>query len=762
MFINKWGITAGLAAGVFAAHFIFIVDTYTWPTLVLVILLLIFKPSRWQVALTIGLLWTIFQLNTRLNERLEPALASTVHTVEGRIESLPEVFENFTRFQFKPSLSSSSTSLPHIILVYWFRNSPALEPGEPWRLDLRITPPWSRINFQGPDKERWLFAEGIGALATVSAGQRIQSDPALFHGWDSIRQTLRLQIGKILSSNERLGVVLALAIADRSKLQSSQRDVLAQTGTSHLLAISGLHVGLAALLGLWFARPLLMFIPGCWRGRLIYPATLLAGFTTAFIYAGLAGFGTSTVRALVMLSVGLLALLSGRAIHPGQALTVALVSVLLLDPFSVLGAGFWMSFSAVAALMFIFTPRHTACEIKVVQLIRAQAGIMVFLLPLNAWWFQSVSGSGLIANLLAIPWLSLVVVPLVLLGIVALPVFYGLSEYAFIAAGYSAQGLLAVLSVIADIPASSSKLFQPNICSTLLATIGALCLVLPRGITCRWLGLLLFLPLYSPGETLLDSELKLEVLDVGQGTAVLAQSAQHLLIYDTGPGNGLDYDLVDQVIEPAIMQSGHSGPDSFLISHADLDHAGGLGRLMELYPETNVWANLPVPKPGIESCHEPRNWIWEGVNFEVLHPTQYLPYQGNDSSCVLSIRSKNFSILLPGDISETVENRLGSLGLAPHNVLLVPHHGSNTSSSLAFLETVSPDIAIATAGLGNRFGFPRKKVRERYRKLGIPLWSTGECGAIRLKLSGEGQITAHSARRVRKAPWRWPASKNCP
>ncbi len=762
MINSKRCIPAGLAAGVLVAHFIFIVGAYRWPVLVLVLWLLVFKPRNLQFALVIGLLWTSVQLHTRLADRLDPELANTLLTIEGRVESLPEVFEDFTRFHFSPRQLPESANLPDVLLVSWFRNSPVIEPGDSWRLDLRVTPPWGRVNFQGPDKERWLFAEGLGGLATVSSGERISRHSGLWSGWNGIRQALRLRIEEFISSKERLGVVLALAIADRSKLQSNHRKVLARTGTSHLLAISGLHVGLAALFGFWFARVLTMTIPGRWRGGTIYPSALIAGLVTAFVYAGLAGFGTSTIRALIMLTVGALALLSRRVVHPAQALVIALAVLLLYDPFAVLGAGFWMSFSAVAVLMFIFSPRHNANVKMGVQLLRAQAGIMVFLLPLSAWWFQTASGSGFVTNLLAIPWLSFIVVPLVLLGIITLPLSQTLSALAFCSAGYAAEGLLIILGAVAAIPASSFKLFQPNLWSTLLASLGALVLLLPGGLRYRWLGLLLFVPLYSPGKVPAGSDIRLEVLDVGQGTAVLVQSNKHLLIYDSGPGNGLDYDLVDQVIHPAIMHSGIGSPDRILVSHADMDHAGGLNRMRELYPEAVRWASLPLSEPGVEPCHSSLNWIGDGVRYDVLHPTSYLPYLGNDSSCVLSLRNENFSVLIPGDISKAVESRLIYEEIAPHDVLLVPHHGSKTSSSVAFLKRISPQFAVATAGLGNRFGFPRDEIRERYLRLEIPLWSSGECGAIRIISSASGTIAAYSARRERDTPWRWPAEKNCP
>jgi len=412
--------------------------------------------------------------------------------------------------------------------------------------------------------------------------------------------------------------------------------------------------------------------------------------------------------------------------------------------------------------LFLFAPVNRVNERKWAQLIRAQAGIMLLLLPLAAWWFQTASTVGFVANLAAIPWVSLVVVPLILLGLITMLFFEPVSAVLFWIAGAAAEGLLNFLGVLAAFPVSSLSLLQPTLWGVVLATIGALVLFLPRGFPHRWLGLLLFLPLYAPDPPPADTEIELTVLDAGQGTALLLRSKEQLLVYDSGPGNGVDFDLVDQVIRPGLLHSGLGPPDRILISHADLDHAGGMVRLQQHYPQTPLYASLPLPQGEVQTCQNTLSWNWGDIAFNVLHPSAYLPYLGNNSSCVLSIRMKTAGILLPGDISSSIEHRLVDLGIDTHTVLLVPHHGSNTSSSAAFLNVLKPSVALATAGLGNRFGFPRPEVRQRYMQAGIPLWSTGECGAIKLVLSDDGVFTARSARRVRHAPWRWPASDFCP
>jgi competence protein ComEC len=257
-------------------------------------------------------------------------------------------------------------------------------------------------------------------------------------------------------------------------------------------------------------------------------------------------------------------------------------------------------------------------------------------------------------------------------------------------------------------------------------------------------------------------KLQLDVLDVGQGTALLLQTGSGLLLYDSGPGDGAGNNLVASVIHPAVLASGYSRPDRIIISHADLDHAGGLASLQEHYPFVPVFASLPQPKPGIDPCDDSLSWSWQQSYFRVLHPSPYLPYQGNDSSCVLDVNAGQFKLLFTGDISSKVERRLLGRKLDVYRILLVPHHGSRSSSDPELLHVTVPELAIATAGVGNRFGFPRPEVKQRFADAGVNLLSTDQCGAIRLKMDGDGPIQLHSARRQRAAPWRWPAGQECP
>lgn len=774
---------------------------------------------RFSVALACacGLLLTAFALQSQLDDRYRQFIPGERVVIDGRISGLPEIMDSYTRFRFLPlesgtgSIRSSADPdetaqqhLPSQILVNWYRNAPELLPGQTWRLQLQIKPPWGLVNFQGHDRERWLFAEGIGAQATVREGQMLEE--ARWSGWlDRIRWQISQGIAEASSNPENAGVIRALAVADRSGLDREQRNSLSVTGTAHLLAISGLHVGLAYLLAFGLARLLLLPFSR-WLPDSQF-LCLVLGWIVACIYAGLAGFSTATVRALVMLSVILLLLLVRRRVKPVQSLALALAVVLLTEPLAPLQAGAWMSFIAVSALMLWFVPRRANSGGWLSKSLQAQIAVMLVCFPFTAWWFQLSSPAGFVANQAAIPWVSFVVVPLVLLAIVVWPLshtlFSGLVSLASEAAGW----LMWLLSLMADRVQDYSTVLQPSWPSLVLAVVAAVVLLLPRGLRIQAPALLLMLPLLLPAHPVAANRVRMEVLDAGQGTALLLQTGSQLLLYDSGPGSGPGsgsgsgsgssgpddpssnrqhgdqenerestsasslgsnpaegggYDLVESVIHPAILANGFSRPDRIVISHGDMDHAGGLASLQKKYASSPVFASLRNSVPGVQPCNDELGWVWQGSQFRALHPSRHLPYLGNDSSCVLEVDTGQFKLLLTGDISSRVEKRLAGRGLDISRILLVPHHGSRSSSTNELLHATVPELAVATAGIGNRFAFPRDDVRQRYLDAGIGFLSTDRCGAISLEVEGDGALQMRSARRVRAAPWRWPAGAECP
>ncbi len=706
--------------------------------------------------------WGLYHLQLHLDDRLDPSLSGEVLTVTGTVASIPADYGDVIRFLFEPEPTAQYGGLPRTLLVHWYRDRPQLYAGEYWQLDLRLKPPWGRVNFQGADKERWLFARGIGGLASVRNGHRLAQPAPFRFAANSIREKVLRCISLKVSDERQRGVIQALATADTSGLQANDRRILAATGTSHLLAISGLHIGLAAAGGMWVSRLALLFLPVSSMGALTLLLTVSGGLFTAGIYSALAGFGTSTVRSVLMLAAALLAVMMYRAIHPVRAWLLSLGAVLILDPFAPLGAGAWFSFLAVAGLLLMFVPR-TGTPGAIKTLLMAQTAVILVLLPVSASWFYSFSPSGYLANLVAIPWVSLLVVPLVLSGLAVLPVSDVLAGLLWAGAGLASSVLFQFLEFFDHAQGQLSTLAPPTLLQAALAFIGACVLLLPRGIAARWMGIFLIVPLFfPPAPRTPTGVMEMEVLDVGQGTAVLLSSDGYSLLYDSGPGDGNGRDLVSGVIAPALARLGKEAPQQVVISHGDMDHAGGLASLRKRYPNADYFMNLPGQGEYTPGCRTPRKWSWPNAGLAILHPSAGLPYLGNDSSCVISAGSGSNRILLSGDISSPVENRLMLNGLPPHRVALVPHHGSTSSSSKPFIKKLQPEVAIATAGLGNRFGFPRDEISHRYQAQGTLFWTTGGCGALRLTLHPDGSMQASSARRQRDRAWRWPADVNCP
>jgi len=722
--------------------------------------------TRWIAAILVACCWSLWNFQWRIDDRLDPVLSGQILAVSGVISSMPQSFSDYVSFRFDPSPVESTTSeprLPRSLLVRWYEDWPELSTGQVWHFELLLKPPWGPVNFHGPDREQWLFASGIGGVASVRSGRR-EAEPQVYGTHLALlREAVYRQIGRHLEGQRTMGIVQALAVADRSGLTGEDRQILALTGTSHLLAISGLHIGLAAAGGMGLMRGLGWLLPPSLLVRGFHWLVLASGALAAAAYAALAGFGVSTVRALAMLLVVLASVSARRASHPVRGWLLALTAVLLIDPTAPLVAGFWFSFLAVAALLWLFVPRRGLRRGWRTPVL-AQAAVMLVMLPASATWFQGFSWIGFVANLIAIPLVSFAVVPLVLGGVIVSPLSDAVSGLMWSLAGNVSGLVMTILGWMAALQGQLTPLTAPNRVEAIVALLGVTLLLLPRGIPARWLGLFLLAPLFlPPPQRADDGGMQMEILDVGQGTAVLLSASDRVLLYDSGPGDGAGRDTVSNAIVPALVQTGRGAPDRVVISHGDLDHAGGLETLRRRYPAASFRVNLPHRPAAMEPCRAPLAWAWQNTLFRVLHPSPGLPYLGNDSSCVLEVERAGLRILLSGDISAAVEARLLNGGLMqPSDVLLVPHHGSLSSSSAEFIEATRPRLAIATASLGNRFGFPRPQIRERYAAFGIPFWSTGECGGLRVALDTDGSLHATSARLLRPAVWRWPAASHCP
>ncbi len=703
---------------------------------------------RWLVWLLLGWCWASAALLIYQYRLLPVELEGQDLRVRGVVVSLPDVESRRKRFLFQVTHWQRDgvwQAAPwRLKLSEYGRNKP-LRGGEIWSLLVRLKRPHGFQNAAGFDYRRWLMMQGIHATGYVRPkAERVFLGEA---GWNYAllrwRQALSERLQQSLPADSLQGILRALVLADRNGIDDDQWQVLRKTGTAHLVAISGLHIGLAATLGHLLAS-LLWRLFGAWRLRVSRPV-FAAGVALLFavVYAALAGFSLPTQRALLMLAVWLGAVIFQRPLQPWRGFSLALLAVLLLDPLAAFSASFWLSFSAVALIFYLFVGRLQR-EARWLQLGRVHLALALGLSPLLLLFFQQGSLIAPLANLLAVPWVSLLVVPLSLLAAVMLPLSDAVSGWLFSAADSALLLLWSLLQRLADLPWAAWS-FAISSLWLLLPTILALLLLLaPRGFPARWLCLPLLMPLFlwQPARPQ-QGELWLTVLDVGQGLSVLLQTAQHTLLYDTGAKFSPRFDAARAVILPTLRVQRIERLDRLILSHNDLDHVGALQPLLDRFPVRRLSSGQPEswPQLQVDACRAGQRWSWDGVRFEFLHPTEAVQKSDNNYSCVLKVSSDYGAVLIPGDIEKPVEKQLLKSGQDLSATLLIAaHHGSRSSSSWDFIQAVQPRYVIYSTGYRNRFHHPHPTVVERFKRLGVAGFNTAEVGAVRVRFKSEVEI----------------------
>lgn len=617
----------------------------------------------------------------------------------------------------------------HLRLNWHF--PPGLQPGEIWRLAAEVRSPWGYQSPGGFDYERWLMANRLSGTGYVRKGQRLAtSEPTL-------RRAVHAEIAAGVAPFRNAGHLLGLAAGNSRWLTDDDWGLLRRTGTVHLLVISGLHVGLVAAIGLSIGFAVARLVPWClpwWPAGWLAAAVSLGGVVA---YVWLAGAGVPAVRAGVMSIFGVLAFVAGRNVSPWRWLALAALAVICVDPLAVLAHGFWLSFGAVALLIGSFvnrTPRHGWLG----GLIRAQWLLVLGMTPLVAVIAGEAAPAAGVANLYAVPWVSLLVVPLVLVSLLASLIVPSLADIGWAGADAALSALLGFLNWL-DTP--GGYLLPISLLQAIACLIALACLLCAG----NWRVLLVCLPLYAAGYRVLEQrpphgEVRVLALDVGQGSAVLVDTRRHRLLYDTGARFASGFDLGEAVVLPAIAATGRQQLDGLVVSHGDVDHAGGAPGLLDRIGVASLIAD--VPGLGGQPCYRGQRWSWDGVHFSVLHPPRGYAGQGNDRSCVLSVVANGGRLLLPGDIELKAERLLLARGLEPVDLLFMPHHGSITSSSRRFIEALRPGLAIAMAGHGNRYGHPHPAIARRYENIGARIWITGREGTLTWRSDRPDQIRA--------------------
>ncbi len=761
-----------------------------WPPWLLALLLLVAmallltalrRPGRWGTLLVCGALATIafaitsLRADHRLAQQLAPALEGRDLLLIGVVDQMPQVSPEGVRFVLAVDRAfddQANVPVPPRVSLVWLYGladdggsgalRPDLRAGQRWQVPVRLRRPHAAVNPHGFDGELWLFEQRIGATGTVRntvAGPR----PALLDDtqrrpMERARQALRDAVVLRLNDARLGGVLAALTVGDQAAISRADWDLFRDAGVAHLMSISGLHITMFA----WLAGALVAWI---WRrsGRacLWLPAPQAGrwgGLAVAAAYALLAGVGVPAPRTLLMLA-GVVVLRSAGVRWPWPLMLLGVaVLVVAVDPWALLQAGFWLSFAAVGLLMATDPLQPAALSgwwPSLRRAVRAQVIATLGLAPLSLALFQQVSLVGLLANLIAIPCITLIVTPLALLGVVASALWHA-----------AAAVLGALIAVLRGLTAWSGVWHVPAAppwavaCGLLAALIG----LLPLPWRLRLLALPLVLPLLWPAVTRpLDGQFELMVLDVGQGTAALVRTRSKLLLYDSGPAYARDADAGQRIVVPLLRARGETRIDRLVLSHRDIDHVGGAESLRNALPILSWHTSLAPAHPlrAAAAAHEPciagQRWSWDGVQFEFLHPSAddlaRETAKSNALSCVLRVvDASGRSALLTGDIEAAQEAalvaRLGSS--LRSDLMLVPHHGSRTSSTDAWVDAVHPGVAMVQAGYRSRFGHPAPEVLARYQRRGIMLVRSDRCGAWTW---WDGAFEC--ARDTRRRYWHW-------
>ena len=718
----------------------------------------------------------------------------------GLVASLPAQSEMGVRFKFEVETARNLTTqwpieFPAWVVLNWYdrkagsmgdaRAWTELTPGDTWQFTVRFKAPHGLRNPGGFDEELWLWEQGVMATGTVRAGKRDAVPQKISTSWlypiAQARQFIRSQIALNLmsvdsTSRTHAGVIAALVMGDQGAISRSDWDLFRATGVAHLMSISGLHITLLAwlfakLVGLVWQWSASMGSTVCLR----WPAPTVSawsGVILASLYALFAGWGLPAQRTIVMLWVIVLARHLGLRWPRFWIWGLAFCVLVMWDPWALLQAGFWLSFVAVGALM-LGSPVHSSVRTKIrinnpelvqenqlqrlrltmgesflqgfLSLAKEQWVVMLALTPLSILFFGQVSGVGILANFVAIPWVTWVVTPLAMLGMLYSPLW----QLALLAL----EPLMLLLDILRKLPGSVCLLPTPPFVIAALAICGGLLLIQTWPWALRCWGILFLLPAFlwqepKPAEGHFD----LWFTDVGQGNAVILRTARHALLYDAGPQYSENSDAGQRVLVPFMARMGIQ-LDRLILSHRDADHTGGAAAVLRAHENASVWASLEDGHPlskirPVNPCLAGQKWTWDGVQFEFLHPTQAdydAKASSNAISCVLRVDAHQDdtlptrhddkvqgkgSALLVGDIEAPQELALlQRSSLHPVDVLLVPHHGSQTSSTHSFIAALKPHWAVVQAGYRNRYGHPAPQVLDRYESLGVGLVSTPDCGA---------------------------------
>lgn len=726
------------AMGIGACQLLSELPSVSWLFLSLHCFLLILSQNKYLKSIGwigLGFFYAMGTAHNILNHRLPIDLEGKLIEVHGRITNIPQYTDYGARFEFNiddPALQARLT---------WIHPPSTLQTNQRYKLKVRLKQAHGLRNPNTFDQERWFFQHRIRAQGTVKSGELVEDN-----------FNLRFQIYQFLKEKmqdlPRSGILIALLLGETNGISQHEWKILKNTGTIHLISVSGTHLTLMAFFSAFIITLIVRIIGGNWLLKInAHILIALLSFIIVALYAWLSGFSIPTQRSLIMIGTVLLGIIFNHRFSTSYILSAALFLVLLFDPLAILSIGFWLSFGAITILLSISLNHRTFAFEKLFNY-RGNIAIFIGLTMPLILFFGQLPLLSIPANLIAVFLIGFLVMPLLFIGAILLP--FGVGYYLLLLSSYVLEITMLYLEMLATLDFSLIYLPNAPLWALSLAMIGTFFILMPKGMVGKWISLAWFLPmLFPPMQKLKEREIYFDLLDVGQGLSAVIRTKNHVLIYDTAPAFEQKV-VAESTLIPFLRGKGVQDISRLIISHPHFDHAGGVKSLMQTFEINDILTTEPKRWKNASYCKAGQLWEWDGVIFEMLAGEENY-YKNN--SCVLKVTTGKHAILLTGDIEREQELKLAYEKDIKANILIAPHHGSKTSSSWTFVNAVKPDYVLFSVGYKNQFKHPRSEIIQRYQMIGAQTLETQHSGTISFQITPEMISPPQRYREINRRYW---------